>query len=446
MPLTPYVAASLFLLFFAALFAYAGLGFLYQLLLSIVAVASLVVGLDDRVSYNGRRLVRTGPLSAISHRLWGRPRALRIRSVESAETYIKRFIKRNDNFYYCYRVILKGRGVEFEFDTSLRGHRSLINAVLSKLPESSLDIRSIEIRDYLSDASDLLRQARAAQIPPPDVLEGSIRRAKGSKGSASSRHALNEGDPNSVEKARELQLLGNKLRVSGYLLQSAEALRRALRLNPGDGWLLLDLGRCIEEFAGALHDRTLARRSLAILRLAERRAQSDPKLLERLADTYLLAGEADRAARSYQKAIAIVDNSFRAVRGMAEVALFQGKLAHAVLHFSAASRTANHPALRRWTSAEAQYLSRLSESDEYMDIEIGRLNLLGSLSRSAQTSLRLGLWGLPLILSGLLVGDSLIADIGWAVSAVAFLAWAVLTISARFFVERIPFDIVDEQD
>ena len=89
-------------------------------------------------------------------------------------------------------------------------------------------------------------------------------------------------------------------------------------------------------------------------------------------------------------------------------------------------------------------LSRLNESDEYMDVEIGRLNLLNSLSRSSGTSLRIGLWGLPMIMLGLLVGDSLIADVGWAVSAVAFIAWMLLSIASRFFIERIPYRIVNE--
>ena len=80
-----------------------------------------------------------------------------------------------------------------------------------------------------------------------------------------------------------------------------------------------------------------------------------------------------------------------------------------------------------------------------MDTEIGRLNLLNSLSRSAHTSLRIGLWGLPLIMVGLLVGDPLVTDIGWAVSSVAFIAWMTLSVASRFFVERIPFEILDEE-
>lgn len=440
--LSAYLAVSSFLWFYCALFVYYGLNPGLSISGFLLGIASVLLGLQDRVLFDGRRIIMTGPLARLAARFLGTKRSLSLRSVETVETYVKRLIKRGGNFYYQYRVALRGRGIEFQFDTAIKGHRALVSQVLSKLPETVLDIRSIELRDFLSETTDLTRQARDAQIPPAEVLEGAMLHSRIRSRTADPIAAMS--DRESLDKARSLQVLGNRLRVSGRLVQSAEALRRALRMNPRDGWLLLDLGRCVEELAGASGDRTLARRSLAILRLAERRAHHDARLLERVADTYLLAGEAERAVKAYQRVTDLVAQSYRAFKGMADAALYQGKLAHAVMHFSAASRHANYPALRRWSTAEAEYLSRLNESDEYMDVEIGRLNLLNSLSRSSGTSLRIGLWGLPMIMLGLLVGDSLIADVGWAVSAVAFIAWMLLSIASRFFIERIPYRIVNE--
>lgn len=440
--LTAYLAVALFLLFFCALFAYYELHPGYFVAAFFLSIMTVYLGWNDRVLFDGRRLVKTGLTAKVASRFFKNRRSLRLRSVETVETFVKRLIKRSGNFYYQYQVVLRGRGIEFQFDSSIKGHRLFISRILADLPESILDIRSIELRDFLSETNDLLRQARDAQIPPAEVLEGAMLHSR--IRSRSTDRTPITADLESAEKARALHVLGNKLRVSGRLLQSAEALRRALRMNPRDGWLLLDLGRCVEELAGASGDRTLARRSLAILRLAERRAGQDARLLERVADTYLLAGETERAVKAYQRVTVLVAQRYRAFKGMADAALYEGKLAHAVLHFSTASRHANYPALKRWSTAEAEYLSRLSESDEYMDVEIGRLNLLNSLSRSARTSLRIGLWGLPVIMFGLLVGDSLITDIGWAVSAVALIAWMVLSIASRFFVERIPFEIVAE--
>jgi tetratricopeptide (TPR) repeat protein len=442
--LTGYLAVSSFLLFFCALFLYYGLNPVFPIIASLVAITTVILGLNDRVSFDGRRLVMVGPIARLAARFLRSRRSLNLRSVETVETIVKRLIKRSGNFYYQYRVVFHGRGVEFQFDTSIKGHRPLVSKVLAKLPESILDIRSIELRDFLSETNDLLRQTRDAQIPPAEVLEGAMLHSRIRSRSVDRIDA--SADRESLERARSLQILGNRLRVSGRLLQSAEALRRALRMNPRDGWLLLDLGRCIEELAGASGDTTLARRSLAILRLAERRAGHDARLLERVADTYLLTGEVERAVKAYKRVTELVAQSYRSFKGLADAALYQGKLAHAVLHISAASRHANHPALRRWSLAEAEYLSRLNESDEYMDIEIGRLNLLNSLSRSARTYLRIGLWGLPMIMFGLIVGDTLITDIGWAVSAVAFIAWMALSVASRFFIERIPFEIVEEDE
>jgi hypothetical protein len=44
---------------------------------------------------------------------------------------------------------------------------------------------------------------------------------------------------------------------------------------------------------------------------------------------------------------------------------------------------------------------------------------------------------------GTIFEDELITEIGWAVSAVAIIIWAGLTVSQRLFSSRIPFEIYE---
>src|SRR5207248_113044 len=138
-----------------------------------------------------------------------------------------------------------------------------------------------------------------------------------------------------------------------------------------------------------------------------------------------------------------VGESFRIARGLAEIALREGKIAHVILHFATANRVAESPALRRWTKGESEYFSRLNADDEYMEMEIGRVNLLEMLEKSKKTALRIAFVGVPAILAGVILEDDLIANIGWAISSVALLIWTGLIVSVRLLTPRLPYDLVE---
>jgi hypothetical protein len=106
---------------------------------------------------------------------------------------------------------------------------------------------------------------------------------------------------------------------------------------------------------------------------------------------------------------------------------------------------AETPALRRWTRNETDYFTRLNTDEDYMDLEISRVNLLETLDRSKKTSLRIAFVGFPAILFGIFTGDNLIADIGWAVSSISLLIWTGLILTERMLAERIPLDLVEEE-
>jgi len=249
-----------------------------------------------------------------------------------------------------------------------------------------------------------------------------------------------------IEKADYLHRLGNELRLSGYLLQALEAFRRALVLNPRDAGLLFDFARCLNSFAGSEKSEKLQRKSIAALRLAERHAESDGKLLARLGESFFQFGDYRRAKIAFLKAQDKAEESFRSFRGLAEIALREGKIAHVIHHFGAANRLAETPALRRWTRNESEYFSRLNSDEEYMELEINRVNLLDTLQNSQKTTLKIAIFGFPFIIFGVVLEENTIANIGWAVSSVALLIWLGLILSQKLLSARIPFELLEDED
>jgi tetratricopeptide (TPR) repeat protein len=318
----------------------------------------------------------------------------------------------------------------------------MLKSILPKLAENVLDTRSIELRDHLNDPKETLMRAEFARIPSADVLESSFRNA-GTRGKfQTSTTVTGEFD----EKADDLRSLANELRVGGYFLQALEAFRRALILRPKDGRLLFEFARCLHSFAGVERDEKLERRALAALRLSERRAADDGDLLVRLGEWYFQIGEWRRAGSAFQNALDRLGENFRTARGLAEIALREGKIAHVIHHFATANRVAETPSLRRWSKAETDYFSNLNSDEEYMELEISRVNMLETVENSKKTVLRITFLAMPAIMFGVLFEDDLIANIGWAVSTVAILIWTGLLVTARMLSQRIPYELVESDD
>ncbi len=404
--------------------------------------------LSDQIKFDGKRLVRTGIVPRIWAWLNTSRRSLKVTDIEQVETEAIRTIKRGGHVYYRYRTVLRGKGLNVVFASGPSGtsedYRRIIKSILPKLSDNVLDNRSIELRDHLADSKETLMRAEFSRIPPTDVLESSFKTTgKRSKHAQQSFESLELFED---EKADELTSLGNELRLSGYLLQALEAFRRALVLKPRDARLIFDFARCLHSFAGMTRDQKLERRALAALRLSEQRAADDGVLLVRLAEWYFQIGELQRSGNVFQNAIELIGENFRTARGLAEIALRDGKIAHVIHHFSTANRIAETPSLRRWSKAETEYFSHLNSDDEYMEMEISRVNLLETVEGSKKTALRIASFGFPAIIAGVMLEDNLIANIGWAVSTVSLLIWTGLIMSGHLLAQRIPYDMIETDD
>lgn len=428
-------------------------GFLVYLEQDLIALALFVVSWlcfpilawTDRIVFDGKRLTRTGFLP----RLWALTNStnfrLKISDVEQVESQALRTLKRGGNVVYRYRTVLQGKGLKFAFASSGQNYRQMIHKIFPLLSGYTLDNRSIELRDYLTEPKETLLKAASAGIPTAEVLKISLKEFQAADKHRRTNSKIIDISSEQSENADYLHRLANELRLSGYLLQSLEAFRRALALNPKDARLIFDFARCLNSFAGSEKSEKLRRKSFAALRLAETRGKTDGDFLARLGESYFQYGEQQRAAVVFQRAIDTADASFRSVRGLAEIALREGKIAYVILHFAAANRIAETAALRRWTKNENEYFSRLNSDEDYMELEISRINLLKSLENSKKTCLKIAFVGFPAIIIGLLI-DEFVTNIGWAISFVSLLIWIGLIASQNLLSARVPIDFNDDEE
>lgn len=443
-PPNGYFAALFVMTFFSAFLIYWSEDWIGGAFLCLSWLGFPLLAWTDRIVFDGKKLIRTGFVPKLWAWLNSTRYSLKLSHVEQVETQALRALKRGGNVFYRYRTSVQGKDLKFTFASGGEEYRRLIHELLPLLSENTLDNRSIELRDYLSEPKETLMKARFAKIPAAEVLESSLNNfQKKNKSSTDFKREIGDED---LEKVENLRRLANELRLSGYLLQSLEAFRRALVIKPKDAWLLFEFARCLHSLAGAEHDAKLHRKSIALLRLAEKRGQNDNLFLSRLGESYFQFGNAERARKVFQKTLDAAETSFRSVRGLAEIALREGKIAHVIHHFGTAYHLAETPALRRWTKNENDYFRRLNNDDEYMELEISRVNMLENLENSKKTSLKIALFGFPLIVSGLIFEEQLVTHIGWAISFVAILIWVGLIMSRNLLSSRVPLDLELEED
>ncbi len=432
-----YLLVSFVLTFFSGLFVYLEFDYTAAAAIALAWVVIPILIWFDRIVFDGKRFNRTGILPRLWASFNGSRSSLDLDEVEQVESQALRALKRGGSVFYRYRTTISGKDTNLVVASGGENYRKMVRKFLPLLSENLLDNRSIELRDYISEPKETLMKAEFAKVPSAEVLEESIHDFDTLRRKTRNRPAFGDED---IEKADYLRTLANELRLSGYLLQALEVFRRALFLNPKDGWLLFEFARCLHSFAGSEKNARLEHRALAVLRLAEMRAEGDRELLSRLGESYYQYGEWTRALKVFKRTLAQAEDSFRAARGMAEIALREGKIAHVIHHFSTANRLAQTPSLRRWTEGEAAYFSALNSDEEYMDLEVSRVRLLETLERAKGMSLRIAMFGLPAILLGVFSETEAVANIGWAVSCASLLIWLGIVVTRNILSDRVPLE------
>jgi tetratricopeptide (TPR) repeat protein len=439
-----YFAALFVFTFFAGLLIYLEYTVQGFFLFLISWILLPVMAWFDRIIFDGAELRRTGIIPRLWNIINSQPKTLKISEIEKVETHALRAAKRGTKVYYRYRTQFDGQGLQFVVASGGENYRALVRLMFPLLAEDKMDTRSLELRDYLVEPKRIEPLAQRLRLPKSEVLEQSLSEFR-ENGKLKTQRRENFGEPTEAdcEKADELRTVANQLRLTGNLLQALEAFRRALILNPRDGWLTYEFARCLLSFAGTEHNEKLQAKALAALRLAGMRGREDAALLARLGETYLQFDREIDARRMFQRAVDIAGESFRGAKGLAEVALREGKLAHVVHHFSSAIHAAKPEALKSWAKTEVEYFMRLTNDEDYLDIEVRRINLLEGVRRNKGVTMRLSLLGFFVILLGL-VTDPMIANVGWACASASMTIWLILLISGKVLADRFP--LLDEAD
>ena len=419
------------------------------LALAAMAVAWLVIpvlALTDRIEFDGEFLSRRGPGPFLLRLIAGRQKQLRLADLEKVDTQALRTLRRGGRVRYRYRTQIVGKSAEFTFASGGRNHREMVRQLFPLIHHDKLDLRTLELRDYLCDPKTLNREVEALQLASADVLDDATldfklggKRQKpdgeGNAETAASTIAATAMVAIDRQRATLLGQVGNKLRIAGRLNEAREAFRRALIVIPTDGRLIFDFARLLRSQASSLSDAKLLSRARAALRLAAMRAGNNSELLASVGESFLEWGETARAQSSFQRAIDLKPESFRARMGLANLALRDGKLAHVIHQYRDAARAASEKALVGYARREADYYARLNDDDDYLTSELRRINWLQHSLRVRRLAARVTNASILVALIGPYV-DPAVAGICWSLASSSLAAWISSLFAIKFLARR----------
>src|SRR4029079_12260513 len=115
-----------------------------------------------------------------------------------------------------YRTQIVGKNTEFVFASGGRSYREMVRQLFPLIHADKLDLRTIELRDYLCEPKPLSDEVQSLSLASADILEGATLDFKlGGKRKAAkedvAKLALDD------ERAMLLGQVGNKLRIAGRL-------------------------------------------------------------------------------------------------------------------------------------------------------------------------------------------------------------------------------------
>lgn len=408
--------------------------------LAVIGVAWLIVpilALTDRIEFDGQTLSRRGPAPFLARLIVGRQEQLSVADFERVDTQALRTLRRGGRVRYRYRTQIVGKSAEFIFASGGGSYRDMVRQLFPLIHRDKLDIRTLELADYLRDPKDLNAEVRSLHLASNEVLDTATMDFKlgGKRLGLVDETDSAAAPPIDRNRATLLGKLGNHLRVAGRLSEAREAFRRALIADPTDGRLIFDFARLLRSQATSLSDARLLSRSRAAMRLSAMRAGNEPDLLAQVGETFLDWAEPARAQSTFQKAIDLEPSNFRARMGLANLALRDGKLAHVIHQYRDAARSASEKALIAYARREADYYATLNDDDNYLATELRRINWLQHSLRVRRLSARVTNAG---ILVALIVPyiDASVEGFCWSLATSSLVAWVLSLFAIRILAQR----------
>lgn len=411
------------------------------LALAVVGVAWLIIpvlALTDRIEFNGESLSRRGPAPFLFRLIGGRQKQLTIADFEKVDTQALRTLRRGGRVRYRYRTQIVGKSAEFTFASGGRSYREMVRQLFPLIHRDKLDLRTLELCDYLCDPHVLNHEVKSLELASADVLDSATLDFKlGGKrqGEHQTLAVVTAGSMIDSDRATLLGRLGNKLRMAGRLNEAREAFRRALIVIPTDGRLIFEFARLLRSQATSLSDARLLSRSRAAMRLSAMRARNEPELLALVGESFLEWGEIERAKSIFQKAVDLQPVNFRARMGLANLALRDGKLAHVIHQYRDAARSASEKALMTYARREADYYASLNDDDDYLSSELRRINWLQHSLRARKLAARVTNASILLALVVPYV-DVTLESFCWYLASSSLVAWIFSLFAIKLLARR----------
>jgi tetratricopeptide (TPR) repeat protein len=434
-----YLAAASVLTFASALMLRSNQDLFALVALAVAWLVLPVLAFTDRIEFDGKFLMRRGPIPFLQRLISGRRQQLDVAELEKVDTHALRTLRRRGRVRYRYRTQIVGKGAEFVFASGGRRYREMAQRLFPAIDPAKLDLRSLELRDYLCEPKTLNHEIDHLQLGSADVLNDAGMEFKlgGKKreesGDCADGTPINP--PVDAERAALMGSLGNKLRIAGRFTEAREAFRRALTAVPTDARLIFDFARLLRSQAGSIGDAKLLSRSRAALRLSARRAGDQPDLLALVGESFLEWGDTTRAQASFQKAIDLDHGNFRARMGLASLALREGKLAHVIHQYRDAALAGFEKALANYARREADYYARLNDDDDYLVSELRRINWLQHSLRVRRLAARATNISILAALIAPYVDESLVG-ICWSLASSSLLAWILSLFGIKLLSKR----------
>ena len=434
-----YLAAASVLTFGSALLIRSEHDLFALVALAVAWLLLPVLAFTDRIEFDGEFLNRRGPVPFVQRLISGRRKELNVSEFEKVDTHALRTLRRRGRVRYRYRTQIVGKGAEFVFASGGRRYREMAQHLFPRIDPAKLDLRTLELRDYLCEPKALNREVETLRLGSADVLNDAGMEFKlgGKKreSAADFGQVSIGGAPLDNERAALLGSLGNKLRIAGRFTEAREAFRRALTALPTDARLIFDFARLLRSQASSMSDAQLLTRSRAALRLSARRAGNQPDLLALVGESFLEWGDTMRAQSSFQKAIDLDPGNFRARMGLASLALREGKLAHVIHQYRDAARAGFEKALANYARREADYYARLNDDDDYLVSELRRINWLQHALRIRRLAARVTNVSILAALIAPYVDDSFVG-ICWSLASSSLLAWILSLFGIQLLSKR----------
>jgi tetratricopeptide (TPR) repeat protein len=376
----------------------------------------LIAARMEKFVFDERMLSRRGPLAFLESLITGRRQSMPLDDIEMIATEAIRSRRGLHQVKYFYRVSIAGNNIIFSMllaGGARNGDHELVKRLFNAVSDNKIDPRSSELKQYLND-----------QQPKEQRLDIARRL---------------DFDGTNLELFQHfstslLRQVANSLKLEGCMQQAMRCFSLAYKLDPRNAQLLYEMARFFRSLAMIDNPRLLSR-SRACLRLAAFIGKDEPRLLERIGETYFERLEYRLAARCFSRALVIEPGLYRANIGMAEIALRDGKLAHVAHYYSAAATASHDRAQRDLASREARYYGRLCSDDDYFEAEINRITKLRNVewARHLSAILLFVFWVFAL-LSGRFSQD--LGKLAWSAVISTSLVWLGSVLLSLHYRER----------